>query len=128
VYQESLANEGRMKMTVNLFKITCVSIVAVAVSAGSIGCAAKLKKSPVASPPKAQPQVTLAALEEFDKEGIARQKVCPVSGEPLGSMGDPIKVLIDGKPLYLCCEGCVPKVMKDPAAYLSKVGAPPESR
>ncbi len=35
-------------------------------------------------------------------------------------MGDPIKVLIDGHPLYLCCRGCVAKVKKNPAAYLPK--------
>ncbi len=90
------------------------------------GCLSKVRKDPAAYLPK--PQVTLAALEESDKEGIARQKVCPVTGEPLGSMGDPIKVLIDGTPLYLCCQGCVAKVKAAPETYLSKVSPPPESR
>ena len=70
---------------------------------------------------KAKPQVTVAAIDESDKAGIARQKVCPVTGAELGSMGDPIKVLIDGQPLYLCCRGCLAKVKKDPNTYLSKV-------
>jgi len=70
---------------------------------------------------KAKPQVTLAAINESDKNGIARQKVCPVTGAALGSMGDPIKVLIDGQPLYLCCRGCLAKVKNDPKTYLAKV-------
>jgi len=37
---------------------------------------------------------------------IAVQKICPVMGEPLGSMGTPIKVKIGEEELFLCCEGC----------------------
>lgn len=70
---------------------------------------------------KAQLPVTLAALGESDRAGIARQRICPVTGAPLGSMGDPIKTLIDGKPLYLCCQGCVTKVKNDPEIYVAKV-------
>jgi len=71
---------------------------------------------------KEKPQVTVATLDESDKKGISRQKVCPVTGARLGSMGDPIKVLIDGKPLYLCCQGCVAKVKNDPKTYVAKAG------
>ncbi|MHB1033410.1 MAG: hypothetical protein ACYC35_03365 [Pirellulales bacterium] len=86
------------------------------------GCVAKVKNNPVAYLPKATPRVTLAALGEGDRDGIARQQVCPVTGERLGGMGDPIKVLVDGQPLYLCCQGCVAKVKTNPEAYLAKVG------
>ena len=34
------------------------------------------------------------------------QKVCPVSGEHLGSMGKPFKVAADDRVVFLCCEGC----------------------
>jgi hypothetical protein len=70
---------------------------------------------------KAAHKVTPAELDKNDEAGIAKQKVCPVTGAQLGSMGDPIKLLIDGKPLYLCCQGCVAKVKSDPEKYLSKV-------
>jgi hypothetical protein len=73
---------------------------------------------------KAKLPVTLAALSESDRTGIARQRVCPVTGAPLGSMGDPIKVLIDDRPLYLCCQGCVTKVRTNPETYLAKVSQP----
>ena len=41
-----------------------------------------------------------------DEKLIARQKVCPVTDEPLGSMGRPVKVMVEGRPLFLCCKAC----------------------
>ena len=71
---------------------------------------------------KAKPQLTLVAFDQSDQAGIARQRVCPVTGAALGSMGGPIKVLVGGQPLYLCCKGCLGKVQSDPEAYLRKAG------
>ncbi len=69
---------------------------------------------------RAKPQVVLAALDQSDEAGVARQRVCPVTGAGLESMGGPVKVLVGDKPLYLCCKGCVGKVQSAPEAYLSK--------
>jgi len=69
---------------------------------------------------KAKPQVTLAALNQSDQAGIARQRMCPVTGAALDSMGGPVKVLVGGQPLYLCCKGCLGKVQSSPEAYLRK--------
>ncbi len=63
----------------------------------------------VATVPVSPQQQTAAA--------IARQKVCPVSGKPLGSMGSPIAVEVDGQDVYVCCAGCVDAVKEDPAQY-----------
>lgn len=46
-------------------------------------------------------------LSTFDQLKAAAQKICPVSGKPLGSMGDPVKMKIGQEHLFLCCEGCV---------------------
>jgi hypothetical protein len=72
--------------------------------------------------------VTLATIDESDKTGIADQKVCPVTEAQLGSMGDPVKVLVGKQPLYLCCQGCVAKVKNAPESYLAKVGQLHESQ
>jgi hypothetical protein len=40
---------------------------------------------------------------------------------PLGSMGEPVKLLVGGKPIFLCCQGCVPKVRSEPNKYLAAV-------
>lgn len=67
--------------------------------------------------PKPRPKVSLATLAQGDQAAIARQQVCPVTGAKLGSMGDPIKVLVGDHPLYLCCAGCVAKVKQSPDKY-----------
>ena len=63
----------------------------------------------VATVPASEQQLAAAA--------IARQKICPVSGKPLGSMGDPVAVDVNGQKLYVCCAGCVNAVKSDPAKY-----------
>ncbi len=61
------------------------------------------------------------ALTAEDRELIAKQKVCPVSGDALGSMGDPVKVVVKGQTVFLCCSGCVEAIQKDPDKYLAKL-------
>jgi len=48
---------------------------------------------------------------------------CLVSGKKLGAMGKPHEVVLGGRLLKLCCQGCVPKIMKSPAKYLAVVDA-----
>lgn len=45
---------------------------------------------------------------------------CVVSGEKLGSMGDPIIKLHAGREVRFCCAGCIDAFEKDPEKYLSK--------
>ncbi len=46
---------------------------------------------------------------------------CPVSGEKLGEMGDPVVKLYDGREVRFCCKECPPKFEKDLAASLAKL-------
>jgi len=62
-----------------------------------------------------------AALSDSDKETIRKQKVCPVSGQALASMGDPIKVTAKGRSIFLCCSGCTKKFQADPEKYFKKL-------
>ena len=57
--------------------------------------------------------------------GIASraQRTCPVTGEELGSMGNPISVTVKGETVLVCCKGCVKKVQQSPDKYLAKVRA-----
>jgi len=50
-----------------------------------------------------------AGPQTADEIKIAVQKICPVMGKPLGSMGKPIKVKIGDEQLFLCCEACKTK-------------------
>lgn len=63
---------------------------------------------------------------EADEEAlIAFQKNCPVTGRPLGSMGDPVRAKVEGAPVYLCCEGCQEPLADNESEYLARLAPPP---
>jgi len=59
------------------------------------------------SPSISEDMKGIAILPESEQEAALRQRICPVTGEPLGSMGKPIKVTVAGRSLFVCCQGCV---------------------
>lgn len=64
----------------------------------------------------------LAKLPPAERAAAEAQKYCAINNTGLlGSMGAPIKLEIDGKPVYLCCGGCTKKAQANPAATLAKV-------
>ena len=81
------------------------------------GCVPKFEKEPE------------KYLSKLDAAVIEREAVsypldtCVVSGEKLGSMGEPINHVVANRLVRLCCKGCIKDLEKDPAKYLSKVDA-----
>jgi hypothetical protein len=67
------------------------------------------------------PTDAMAGLNEADRAAATAQKTCPVSDEPLGSMGTPIKVTIEGRDVFLCCEGCRDQIVAEPQKFLAKL-------
>ncbi|MFO0913290.1 MAG: hypothetical protein U0795_10055 [Pirellulales bacterium] len=65
----------------------------------------------------------LAKLSPEDRQSAEAQKICPVSGEALGSMGAPVKFDVEGRTVWVCCAGCEQPVKDDPATYLAKIPA-----
>ena len=67
----------------------------------------------------------LIALSFFSTMAVAANSyplsTCVVSGEALGSMGQPIVIDHEGVEVRLCCKGCVKKFNDDPAKYLEKL-------
>jgi hypothetical protein len=63
----------------------------------------------------------LAGLSPADRELAEKQKTCPVSGEPLGSMGTPVKVTVEDREVFLCCAGCEGELRSDPEKYLPRL-------
>ena len=61
-----------------------------------------------------------------DLPTAAEQKVCPVTGAPLGSMGAPVLVEVAGRKVWTCCNACPPKLKADPAKYLARLAPPPK--
>lgn len=82
------------------------------------------KAQAVAGPRPAQtvpPKDSVGPATAADEAAITAQRVCPVSNQPLGAMGTPLRVTINGQTLYVCCKGCVSRVQQDPAKYFAKV-------
>jgi multidrug efflux pump subunit AcrA (membrane-fusion protein) len=67
-------------------------------------------------------QSVLAKLDPEDRKLAESQRYCPVlTDNQLGIMGKPVKVLVKGQPVLLCCKGCVNKALADPTKTLTKV-------
>lgn len=70
---------------------------------------------------KPQEATTAEASPESASARPYPLEVCLVSGEKLGSMGDPTSLVHEGQEIKFCCDHCEPKFKKDPAKYLSKL-------
>ncbi len=111
-----------------LLTILCASFVTL------LGCSLEPKSS---SPPDPGPVTTVSAapsgadakieaafneLSEDDRPLAKAQKFCAVNQKGLlGSMGKPYKIEIDGKPVFLCCDGCEKDAKSHPEETLAKV-------
>jgi hypothetical protein len=83
---------------------------------------------PQTAPPKAaggkdaKINAVLAKLPPEDRELAVKQKFCAVlDTSRLGSMGPPVKVMVEGEPVFVCCEGCRDSALEDPAVTIAKV-------
>ncbi len=81
-------------------------------AAGYFGASGR-PSSTVSRPPAATPS--------DDAARIAKQKICPVTGELLGSMGAPVLVSVAGQSVYVCCKGCEKPLLRKPDEYLPKL-------
>jgi Cu(I)/Ag(I) efflux system membrane fusion protein len=66
---------------------------------------------------------TPVELSEEDQKLVQSQKLCPITGKPLGSMGMPFKVVLQGVPVLLCCDGCESQARRDEAKTIEKAKA-----
>ena len=102
------------------------------VTAGFIGCAQEnapeaeqengataVRENEAAADPEVEK--ALAQLSAEDRALAEAQEVCPVTGEPLGSMGKPEKITVEGREVFICCAGCEDMIRENPEQYLSKL-------
>ena len=62
----------------------------------------------VTSPKQEKIVKALAKLTSEDRAAAEKQKFCAVLPKSeLGSVGMPIKLVREGKPVFLCCEACL---------------------
>jgi hypothetical protein len=67
-------------------------------------------------------EMNLGSLSAEDRKLAMTQRICPVTGAPLGSMGKPVKLTVKGRAVFLCCQGCEDAVKDDPDGTLKKLG------
>ncbi|HEX7380031.1 MAG TPA: hypothetical protein VF278_23120 [Pirellulales bacterium] len=64
---------------------------------------------------------SLAKLPAEDRQLAEAQRFCAVAGKNrLGSMGTPVKLVINGQPVFLCCGACTDKANAHPRETLAK--------
>jgi membrane fusion protein, copper/silver efflux system len=66
-------------------------------------------------------RTALRELSPDDRKLAERQKLCPVTNKPLGSMGTPARAVVDGRVVFLCCDGCEDALRREPAKHLAKL-------
>lgn len=60
------------------------------------------------------------ALSAEDQALVEAQVYCPVGGK-LGGMGTPVKVMVEDKPVFICCEHCREPLLANPEKYLAEL-------
>jgi len=89
---------------------------------GSGGLAAVRPTTP--EDEEANARANLAKLSTPDRSRAEAQKVCPVLKNRLGGMGIPVKLLLKGQPVFLCCKGCEDEAKADPDRTLTTAEGP----
>lgn len=85
-------------------------------SAATAYFGARTKSSPAGPAPTPG-----GGLSPEDKLLVDRQKICPVTSEPLDSMGGPVPVLLNGRKVFVCCKGCESPLRRSPSKYLANL-------
>ncbi len=82
-------------------------------------------KGGAASTSKLGPEeiANIKELPAADQQLAMKQVFCPVSNDKLGEMGKPFKVTVDGRTVFLCCDGCEDKIKADPKKYFAQLDA-----
>lgn len=71
---------------------------------------------------EAEIRAALAKLSPADRAAAEAQRFCAVFPKNrLGSMDTPVKIMIQGKAVFLCCDGCESTALRNPAATLATV-------
>ncbi|MBC7819942.1 MAG: efflux RND transporter periplasmic adaptor subunit [Planctomycetaceae bacterium] len=90
-------------------------------SGGGVSSPSKTMRPSTPADTDAKIDLAFAKLSPEDRKLAASQKFCPVLTESrLGSMGVPVKVLVNGQPVFVCCNACS-KQAAEADATLKKV-------
>ena len=69
----------------------------------------------------AKANAILAKLSRVDRQFAEAQRFCPVLNTRLGAMGMPVKIVLEGQPVFLCCKSCVKEAREHSSRILARV-------
>jgi hypothetical protein len=87
------------------------------------GATAQASSPPPLPKRKSEPAQLTLDLTGDELAFVLKQKNCPVTDEPLGSMGNPIIIEVSGRKIAICCLGCEDSIRETPEKYFAKVDA-----
>ena len=102
----------------------CQLPVAAAPAPTQVAAADKKDEAKAADKDKEEAEIRaeLAKLPPEDRKLAEQQKYCVIEDDNrLGEMGPPIKLMIKGQPVFICCKGCKKQAEADPDKSLAKV-------
>jgi len=73
---------------------------------------------------KKDPEAYIAKLDEAvisEQSKMYPLTSCPISGEELGSMGDPIQIVYQGRLVKFCCSMCIPQFEANPLPTIEQI-------
>lgn len=73
-------------------------------------------------------ELAVAKATPADQRAVEALKVCPVSGEDLGSMGGPLKVTRGDQSTFICCKGCLKQLKANPSKYFASANTPADPK
>ena len=120
---ESGLKAGQRVATAGAFLIDAETRLNPSLAVGYFG-AARDAQSTSTSRPAARRRMkkgSKSPLSPDDQKLVAAQKICPVTGLDLASMGGPIPVEVAGRRIFLCCAGCEEALKKNPEKHLAKL-------
>jgi hypothetical protein len=110
-----LSLKGKVMKRISIFSSIALTSLVVGLVLPLGGCAESqppvsqadpLKSGPAATKADMEREAAFAKLSADDRVLAEAQGYCVVSGEPLGSMGAPLKVMVKDQTVWICCAGC----------------------
>jgi uncharacterized protein (TIGR03000 family) len=92
------------------------------VHAGEVQCIDLVPYDSLAPDSETRVEVNLAKLSPEDRTLAENQRFCVMQDQNrLGAMGPPVKLTLNGQPVFVCCKGCVEKAQGNPEKAVAKV-------
>ena len=91
------------------------NLLAIFTSASLLALSTSCTTTDPGNSPTAAAQVSAGSTKPYPLD------TCVVTGNRLGSMGDPVRLVHEGQELKFCCRPCVKKFKANPDKYLTEL-------